>query len=683
MISRYTFGHPIATGATVLDLPRSPLPVPHCSVSTEPLTLTCPLSEDAVVYGLGENVRGINKRGWIYVSNCSDTPHHQEDARSLYAAHNLLLVSTPERVFGLFLDDPGKVTFDIGYSRYDTLTITSENGNADLYLLEGDTELELVRQFRALTGRSYIPPKWAFGYGQSRWSYRTADEVREVARSYREKGMPLDAIYLDIDYMDRYKDFTVNQDTFPDLAGLSSELKAQGIRLVPIIDAGVKLEEGYDVYEEGAQKGYFCKTSTGADFVAAVWPGLVCFPDVLNPKARQWFGEKYRVLLEQGIEGFWNDMNEPAIFYTPKGLNDCFTKLDGLREQSLEADTSFQLTDAVDGLKNSPKDYSSFYHTLEDGTQVCHDKVHNLYGFYMTRAAGEALQTLSPGKRMLLFSRSSYVGMHRYGGIWQGDNSSWWSHLELNVKMMPSLNMVGLLYTGADLGGFGCDTTEDLLLRWMAFGLFTPLMRNHSAMGTRRQELYRFPRWTCFRDLLRLRYWLLPYLYSEFMKAALKDGMLFRPLAFDYREDPQASQVEDQLLLGGSVMLAPVCRQNAAGRYVYLPEEMKLLRLKAPGQWTEEVLPAGHHYIPVALDEVPLFLRPDRLVPVAGSAGLSVQDTDFQHLELLSYVKDRAEYLLYDDDGLTRSYDRPEHYTRISLDRNGNLAVDGPKSVNI
>lgn len=683
MICKYLFGSPIKTDAVRQELPCSPLPVPHFSVSEAPLTLTCSLDEQDIVYGLGENVRGINKRGWIYESNCSDDPHHHEDKRSLYAAHNFLLVSGSGGVFGLFVDDPGLVRFDIGYTRWDILTVTSVSGDAAIYIIDGETEADVVRQFRGLIGRSYLPPKWAFGYGQSRWSYMTANEVREVARSYREKGMALDAIYLDIDYMERYKDFTVNPETFPDLAGLAAELKGQGIRLVPIIDAGVKQEEGYDVYEEGVRKGYFCKTITGDDFVGAVWPGLVCFPDVLNPKARQWFGAQYKILLDQGIEGFWNDMNEPAIFYTPKRLNACFAALDELRKQPPEAHTSSHLSWLVDGLKNSAEDYSSFYHTLEDGTRVRHDKVHNLYGFNMTRAAGEALQALSPDKRILLFSRSSYVGMHRYGGIWQGDNKSWWSHLELNVKMMPNLNMVGLLYTGADLGGFGCDTTEDLLLRWMAFGIFTPLMRNHSAMGTRRQELYTYPRWETFRDIISLRYMLLPYLYSEFMKAALTDQMLFRPLAFDYREDSQAAQVEDQLLLGDSVMVAPVCRQNAAGRYVYLPEEMKLLRLKKAGVWTEEILPQGHHYIPVALDEVPLFIRPDKLVPIAKQVGLCVEETDFDHLSLLSFVKDTASYLLYDDDGFTRDCSGQNHYTAITLAKDGTLTVAGTKTVEI
>ena len=193
-----------------------------------------------------------------------------------------------------------------------------------------------------------------------------------------------------------------------------------------------------------------------------------------------------------------------------------------------------------------------------------------------------------------MFSRSSYIGMHRYGGIWTGDNLSWWSHILLNLHMMPSLNMCGFLYTGADLGGFGADTTEELLMRWLELGIFTPLMRNHSAWGTRRQEVYRFTQTGSFRKIIALRYCLLPYLYSEYMKAALRDEMMFRPLSFVYAGDRFARRVEDQLMVGESIMIAPVYEQNAKGRYVYLPERMKLVRFRGPEDRKEEVLEKGH-----------------------------------------------------------------------------------------
>ena len=661
----------LPTGAVVRQIEAAQGELPY--VQQRESSLFVRLDEEDIVYGLGENVRGINKRGWIYESNCSDDPHHIENAHSLYGAHNFLIIDGPGKCFGLFLDTPGKVTFDIGYTRLDELVITPEAAAAELYVIdEGSSPEEIVHQLRTLTGRSYVPPKWAFGFGQSRWSYFTADEVREVAKGYRENHLPIDMIYLDIDYMERYKDFTIDRERFPDFEELVEEMRAQGIRLIPIIDAGVRVEEGYDVYEEGVKNGYFCTDENGDPFVVGVWPGKCHFPDMLNDDARRWFGRKYSVLLEKGIEGFWNDMNEPAIFYSQKRLDKILGKMEGLRGKNLDLDAYFAFQEDVSGLANSPEDYRSFYHQLQ-GKRVRHDKVHNLFGYYMTRSAAEAFEELEPDKRILIFSRASYIGMHRYAGIWMGDNCSWWSHLLLNLKMLPSLNMCGFLYTGADIGGFGADTTEDLLLRWLALGIFMPLMRDHAANGTRRQEAYAFADTDAFRGILGLRYRLLPYLYSEYMKAALRDEMYARPLGFVWREDPLARRTEDQMMIGESIMIAPVCEQNAAGRMVYLPEEMKLVRFAGTEITEEKILPAGHHYIPVGLDEVVIFLRSGHILPLA-KGGECVAQVDWENLTLLAFRPEEGSgngsgstgiagestfsgpvtYELYNDDGESR-----------------------------
>ena len=263
----------------------------------------CRLDRKDAVYGLGEQVRGINKRGWIYNSDNSDNPHHHEDTTSLYGSHNFLVIAG-EKNYGIFLDYAGKVAFDVGYTEQDMLLIRPEDWNFDLYLFEGDSVKEIVRDFRRMTGRCYIPPKWAFGYGQSRWSYYSADEVRQIVKKHRENNLPLDAVYLDIDYMDNYKDFTVNGEAFPEFAEFVREMKQQHIHLVPIIDAGIKKEDGYSVYEEGKEKGYFCKKEDGSEFVAAVWPGHAVFPDFFHEEAREWFGNQYDYLLKQGIDGF-------------------------------------------------------------------------------------------------------------------------------------------------------------------------------------------------------------------------------------------------------------------------------------------------------------------------------------------------------------------------------------------
>ena len=606
MIQRFSFGHPFPTQSVVLSLPAESGPVPFLTPDDSGWRFT--LSEQAAVYGLGEMPRGINKRGWHYITNNTDESRHSEDKLSFYGAHNFLLVRDGSTCFGLFVDFPGKVYYDIGYTRHDLFSFHTETPDYDLYLLSGGNENAICKEFRTLIGRSYIPP--------------------------------------------------------------SADLKAQGIRLVPIIDAGVRIDPNDPTCTEGVEKGYFCKKADGTPFVAAVWPGKAYFADFLRPEVREWFGHKYKALTDCGIEGFWNDMNEPSLFYSPERLRAFLNDMAALREKdNIEQEEFFlRVVGGAMGLMNSPADYASFYHEV-DGQKVRHDQVHNLYGGSMTRAAGEAFADLRPGQRTLLYSRSSFIGSHRYGGIWLGDNNSSWAQLLANIQMMPSVQMCGFLYSGADLCGFSSDTTPDLALRWLEFGLLTPLMRNHSAVGTRMQEYYCFPEvLPAVRNMIRLRYALLPYLYSEFMKAALENTSYFRPLAFDYPDDPDAREVEDQLLLGEGLMAAPVYVQNAHGRHVYLPEPMKLLRLRAVDDYDEEILPAGHHYIRCALDEVLLFLRPGHIVPVAQPAN-NTSELDDASLTLWSFLPDgeSAEYRMYRDDGVTTEYEKKEHWKTLQI----------------
>ena len=688
MIQKYVYGKPFSTEAVVTEVAAGEGTPAYGRIETEQgFCFTYIMEETDIVYGLGEANRGLNKRGYCYISDCTDDPNHTEDKRSLYGAHNFIVVSGKE-TFGLFFDYPSAMTFDIGYTRMDTLQVSCAESGLNLFVIDGGSPYDIVKQFRKIIGRSYIPPKFAFGFGQSRWGYKTKEDFRKVADGYRENNIPLDMVYMDIDYMQDFKDFTLNEKNFPDFPEFVQEMKDKNLRLIPIIDAGVKIEDGYDVYEEGVKNRYFCQREDGSDFVAAVWPGDTHFPDVLNDEARAWFGDKYRILTDQGIEGFWNDMNEPAIFYSPEGIEE----LKGLLKHFLENDdhnsgvnagtlavaptsdtndsaeqdidsgaSIWPLMGKIGGLANSKEDYRRFYHIVT-GEKTRHDKVHNLFGYHMTRAAGEAFERIDPEKRFLMFSRSSYIGMHRYGGIWMGDNKSWWSHILLNLKMLPSLNMCGFLYTGADLGGFGADTTRDLLLRWLALGVFTPLMRNHAAAGTRDQECYQFEDLDDFRHVVGVRYRLIPYLYSEYMKAALNDDLYFKPLAFVYPEDSMAVQVEDQMMLGNEIMIAPVYTQNARGRYVYLPEEMKFVKFLPDGSISEEVLGKGHHYVEIALNEVPMFIRSGKCVPVAEAAEY-VDALDTEHLTMLGYAG--SEYTLYEDDGVGKEYEKEENYRTL------------------
>ena len=484
-----------------------------------------------------------------------------------------------------------------------------------------------------------------------------------------------------------YKDFSWNKEAFPDLKQLCTDMKEENIRLIPIIDAGVKQQEGYDVCDEGLKNGYFCTYEDGTPFVGAVWPGRSYFPDFFQPEVRQWFGNKYHSLMEQGIEGFWNDMNEPALFYSEAGIAEARQELSQLLDMNLGLDAFFHLKDVLMGMQNKREDYESFYHQFA-GQKVRHDKVHNLYGGFMTRAAHEGLTNFNPDKRHLIFSRASHIGAHRWGGVWQGDNTSWWSHILMNLKMLPSLNMCGFLYTGADLGGFSGNTTEDLLLRWLQLGVFTPLMRNHSALGTRDQEIYRFSMQEDMKNILTVRYALLPYLYSEFMKCALTGGSMFRPMAFDYPDDSTCLRIEDQVMLGSECMIAPVYECNARGRYVYLPEDMLMVRFRSAEDYDLIPMEKGRHWIDLDLHEMPLFIRKGCVIPMS-RGGEWVEQVDATHLTLLGWVQAASFYKMYNDDGYTTKPVLEDGMTTIMLEvkdgvavANGNgLSVDASKVV--
>ena len=605
MVKKYTMGAPINTEAVVKAVEASAFesfPFEHRTENGR-FIFSFKMADEDIIYGLGEAPRGINKRGWVYQSYCSDDPFHTETKQSLYAAHNFLIFQN----YGIFIDFPARIRWDIGYTNTDTAEITIDGADFDIYIIEQDKPLDIVREFRGLIGQSYIPPFWAFGYQQCRWSYHNAEAVENVIKSYDDAEIPLDCVYLDIDYMERYKDFTVNREAFPNFEEFVADKKARNIHLIPIIDAGVKKEDGYDVYEEGRKNGYFCKTADGSDFAGGVWPGIVGFPDFLRKDVREWFGSKYKFLTDMGIDGFWNDMNEPAIFYSEQGLQKALDEAAALKGENLELSRFFHLKDVFMGLSNSQDDYASIYHEI-DGKTVNHQRVHNIYGASMTKAAGEYFEKTFGKEKILMFSRASYIGAHRTSGIWFGDNHSWWSHILLCLKMLPSTNMCGFLYCGADLGGFNENATRDLVLRFLALGAFTPLMRNHSALGTRDQECYRFEKPGDFRDVIQARYRLIPYLYRTFRRASEENDMIFRPLSFDYPDDKIARECETQLMLGEECMIAPVYEQNVSGRYVYLPEDMTFVKLSGE-KVTKQELAKGVHYVEVALNEVPLFIK--------------------------------------------------------------------------
>ena len=646
MIKRYKYGNPINTGAVVDDCFENieEVIVSEASATGEDgnrISLIYPLDAEDAIYGLGETMRGINKRGYRYIMYNTDDPHHKQDMPSLYGAHNFLVIDGISKL-GIFVDTPARTTFDVDVDDSGEIRIVAESSDAYVYEITGDSAYDITHQFLKIIGRSFIPPLWAFGFCQSRWGYKNAKDVDTVIKKYREANIPLDSVCIDIDYMDRFIDFTINPKRFPNMKEYVDEKKTQGIHLVPIIDAGVKIEPGDPTYEEGIAGKYFCTNAEGKEYKAAVWPGLTHFPDFFKSDTRKWFGGRYKVLTDLGLDGFWNDMNEPAVFYsesTPK-------------ESNLDRVLNFLIKSRAErkqkGESNAYISYRHFFHDI-DGKKVCHHDVHNLYGALMTRAAGEGLSEILD-HRYLLYTRSTYIGSHRYGGLWTGDNNSSFEMLKQNLQQMPGLNMCGYIYSGADTGGFGGNCTRELLLRWLALSTFTPLMRDHSCMGTRNQECYAFGDTDAFRRVVNLRYRLIPYIYSEFMKAALAQDMFIKPLAFEYGNDKTTASISDQLLVGEGIMIAPVVEEGVNGRDVYLPEEMIQVRFDGE-KFETEVCQAGFHYIQVPLHQVVFYIRNNKSIVVSKKQYTSTIDMDLSDVERLGYD---VEYDHYIDDGISK-----------------------------
>lgn len=630
MIKRLVFGKPFPTGAVLT--PIDPVDkYPNLNVNeNNGYDLIYPLGAKTKILGLGEATGPVNKRGMLKISLNSDTAHHDDDNYSLYSSHNFILLEGDTHL-GIFVDSAARVVFDLGHSDPNLLQIHSDHPFS-LYLIEGDNSDAICQEFRSIIGESYIPPLWGFGYGQSRFSYFSQAETLKVAKKYRKHRLPLDYICLDIHYMEKFEDFTFNKERFPDVPELTKELKeSYGVHLVPIVDAGIKVQPGSPAYEDGIKGDYFVTNKEGKPFQAKVWPGMTHFVDFLKDGASEFFGKQFEFYAQQGIDGFWLDMNEPSIFASEYSLNR--PKADKKKEGGPYWEGNGFLSD-----------YQSFFHDYQ-GTKINHYDVHNLYGGLLSKAVYEWGAAYF-GHRFFSFGRSTYIGSHRYGGIWTGDNHSGYDHLLLNIRMMPGLNMAGFLFSGADTGGFGGNCSRDLLLRWLQFSIFTPLLRNHSAIFTKRQECYAYRSRKDFRTVLGLRYRLLPYIYSEYLRCVKQNDLLFKPLGFLYPDDPKAVDIEDELLFGDGLLLCPI-HEKAKGRHVYLPEAMTLVRYDGENFHTESY-EAGEQYLSYSTKEVCFFLRPGKSF-IYGDFVLATSEVD---LTAVKKIGD-APYTQYFDDGIS------------------------------
>ena len=567
-------------------------------------------------YGLGEKGGDLNKKGCYTENFNTDDPETDDDSITYYKTIPFYVALKEEATYGIFFDNSFRSYFDMGKEMGDRIFFGAIGGQIQYYFIPGENIKEVVKNYTALTGRMEMPPLWSLGYQQCRFSYFSQEEVRELVKTFEEKDIPLDVVYLDIDYMDGFRVMTFKTPNFDDAAGLISDLKEKGIRTITIIDPGVKVDEEYDVFKRGKEGNHFTKKLDGEMFIGAVWPGDSAFPDFSNNDCREWWkSELKKFISEHGMDGIWNDMNEPCVFN-----NDHKTMLE------------------------------TCLHNSDNGV-IEHKEFHNRYGFEMSRCSKEAQEELHPNERGFSMTRATYAGGQRYSSVWTGDNMSLWSQMRMSISMNANLGISGFSFVGNDVSGFGLDSSEELFIRWMEMGPFIPIFRNHSNMYTRRQEPWAFgPRAEKIaKKSIELRYELLPYIYDLYY-ISHKEGLpIFRPMIMEYEKDMNLLNMREQFMLGENMIVAPVLYEGERSKTLYLPK----------GSWfnyfTREKLQGGKWYkLPCELDEILVFVKEGAIIPTYNKKFRNVKERP--NNILLKVFGENAKGFHYNDDGHTMEY---------------------------
>lgn len=568
-------------------------------------------------YGTGDKPGFLNKRGYDFVNwNTSNPAAQTETFKSLYKSIPFFTVLKEGVAFGLFFDNTYKSYMDFGKESVEYYYFAAEGGNLDYYFLAGPEMTKVVERFTYLTGTTPLPQRWSLGYHQSRFGYETKEDVLEVAENFRRYDIPCDVIHFDIDYMDSFRVFTWNEEAFGKQEELMKTLKEQNFRAVTIIDPGVKQKEGYHAYDDGVEKNIYLKNTDGSIYTNKVWSGTTVFPDFGRKDVRDWWGEQHRFLIEGGVAGIWNDMNEPRGF----------------------------AGDLPDELP------------MQDGEYISnHKALHNVYGHMMNKASFDGLKTLD-NKRPFVITRACYAGSQKYALTWTGDNHSLWMHLQMAVPQLLNLGVSGYAFAGTDVGGFGSDCTPELLCRWTQVGTFSPLFRNHCSKGCIRQEPWVFGEevMEICRKAIRLRYQLLPYLYDLFRQCEQTGLPIMRPLVLHYQNDPEVINQNGEFLMGENLLVAPVLDQGATKKLVYLPE----------GKWygfeNGEEYEGGRYYMVEApLDCCPMFVKEGAVIPTYEVMD-HIPDEGYDTLKLLVYPG-QGEYVHYQDNGMDYAYQQGEY----------------------
>jgi len=589
-------------------------------------------------YGLGEKAARLDKRRGSFVNWNSDTPGYIEGRDPIYQTVPFYTGLQNGSAYGIFFDNSYRSYFDFGKSSQQRAWFGAEGGEMNYYFFYGPSLKKILSRYADLTGHMPMTPLWALGNQQSRWSYYPDKMVEEVVSEYRKRDLPLDVVYLDIDHMQGYRVFTWDRSRFPNPKALSETVGKQGVKLVTIVDPGVKYQpvptsdgrvtslkpelepqdQRYYVFDEGVQKKYFQHRANGDLFVPRVWPGESVFVDYTLPAAREWWGALHRAYLDNGVAGIWTDMNEPADFVDQTGKN--------------------QL-DVV---------------SYDEGEQSTHAKNRNVFALLMARATYEGLEKLRPNQRPYVITRAGYAGVQRYSTMWTGDTNSTWEALQLNIPMFTTLGLSGQPFVGSDVGGFIGRGNGELLVRSYQVSFLAPFCRNHKVIDGYDAEPWRFGQHyeDIIRKYLKLRYRLLPFLYTTLEEAHRTGVPLFRPLMLNYQEDPNTYNLDDQFMIGNDLLVAPILKPDVLQRLVYLPKGIWY------DYWTNKKYDGGKMIsVDAPLETVPMFVRAGAIIPTwPDMKYVGEKPADPITFNVYPDEAGAASVSLYEDDGVSPAY---------------------------
>jgi alpha-glucosidase len=579
------------TGAVVIeDDPRHP--TLFDMTTGEIRTSKLRKSEVETYYGFGEKAfPGMSRDGQYLVNWNTDTFAYRIGTDPIYQSIPFFYALHDGKAYGLYFNNTFRTWFDMGKTSPDRYSFGADGGELDYFVFTGGKERspkKVLQDYANLTGTTPLPPMWALGNQQSRWSYYPESRVREIATGFRSRKIPADVIYLDIDYMDGYRVFTWDKQRFPDPAKMITDLKNDGFKTVLIIDPGIKVDPNYSIYSDGKTKGIFVKNPDGTELNKDVWPKASAFPDFTDKRAREWFGSQFKKHLDEGVAGFWTDMNEPATFMTEK-------------------------TEKPEIVHHPAKTFPLDTPHAGDGLPDTHRRYHNVYGMQMARATFEGLKKLTPEKRPFVLTRAGFAGVQRYSAVWTGDNYASWDHLALSIPMLANLSVSGVPFVGCDVGGFAEMPSGELYARWLQAAALTPFLRSHSVGWVKNKEPWEYgDEFTRInRETIELRYRFLPYLYSLFREHERSGEPVMRPLWYEFPNDKQTYLISDEYMVGSDVLIAPVVVQGMTTRGIYLPIGADWI-----DWWTGEKIESGKiHYLQTPIDRLPIFVRAGAVIP--------------------------------------------------------------------